>query len=587
MAEHEVAEHEVAETHAMDISHLAAVELPLVVKNTEKATRMIGGKDKISQTINSLDKQTYPGGQSVREKVLELRLRENSFHHPIQSLLNTNEKILLKISLPKRNLPKDYETCDYSAKEIIHYCTQKGNTPYVQPVGIINKTFLFKGIADFQVSTKHNSTINQFNDLVLHPQGFDSIKKIYQDRENFSGILDYKDSRGFENSDHQLPPPPVLSPIRFPFDYRYQSNPLTSIVRDAESGEVKVISKKGTLKLYTKIVDFFTQEIPNEPAIELQKNLEHLEKSNLAVNSIEYDLLECIRWLKSIFQVKPIWLRKHLEDVVPFELRRVIKQALPYVSYIYKNGPWRFCNVNFGINPKDDRSYWKYQSEYFRIPGLHFHSSAATDSAKVIPRTIEEDSDGSIAVSEYLFFTGKKLPATVTYQVGDIMDDDICVILKDSKLKLGDDFYRTSPDFQDGWINKQTMETIRRIIRYKLGRIVKDMPIEPGKIAKIISTDFTEYEANPDMEDMDQEKLEQEGEQEGEDQFDDEHDDLEGAYDDQSEQEDKQDEKSVPGSTFASGEEESLSRLISSSDTAASKVQGLTGLVKQDLIQTD
>lgn len=583
MAEHEGTEHEVAETHAMDLPHVAAVELPLVVKNTEKATRMIGGKDKISQTINSLDKQTYPGGQNAKEKVLELRLRENLFHHPIQSLLSTKEKVLLKISLPKRNLPQDYKTGNYSAQELIHCCTQKGHSPHVQPVGIINKTFLFKGIADFQVQTKHNSTLNQFNDLVVHPQGFESIKKLYQDRQNFSAILDYKNSSEYENKDHHFPPPPVLSPIRFPFDYRYQRNPLTSIVRDEESGEIKVIAKKGTIKLYTKIVDFFTQEIPNEPAVELQKNSEHLEKSNLAVNSIEYDLRECIRWLKRVFQVKPIWLRKHLEDVVPFELRRVIKQALPYVSYIYKNGPWRFCNVNFGINPKDNCSYWKYQSEYFRIPGLHFHSSTATDSAKIIPRTIEEDRNSNLAVSEYLFFTGKKLPATVTYQVGDIMDDDICAILQDSKLKLGDEFYRVSPDFQDGWINKQAMETIRRIIRYKLSRIVKDLPIEPEKIAKIVSTDFAESEANMDIEDGDQDKLEHDGEQEGEEQFDDEQDDFEGGYDDQSEQEDNQDKESAPGGD----EEDIISKLMNSSDLTASKVQGLKGFVKQDLIHAD
>ena len=361
---HNMTDKRLAEKHSMDIPHVTAVELPLIVKNEDRAIAMIGGKEKISKVVNALDKPINTSGHSTNDNVLELRLRNDPFHHPVQSLMNTNEKVLLKVSIPKKSIPKDYykNPSKYTVKQLLEINEEKKSSGHkVQPVAIINKTFLFKAMADFQVSTKTNAVVQEFNESVLDVQNYQGLKQYFDKHEQFSGILDYKSPENYLNNDHQLPPPPVFSPIRFPFDYKYQKNPLTTIVKDANSGEVRVVSKKNTQKLYTIIIDFYTEVIPNQAAPELLKNYETLSTTNLAVNSLDYNLLECIKWLKSIFDIKPIWLRKQLEDIVPQEMRRVIKQALPYVSYIYKSGPWRFCNVKLRVNPKDNRSFWKHQ----------------------------------------------------------------------------------------------------------------------------------------------------------------------------------------------------------------------------------
>ncbi|KAK6203477.1 transcription factor [Scheffersomyces amazonensis] len=495
---------DIAEEHSMDIPHVTAVELPLIVKNVDKAISMIGGKQRISEVINSHDKSSNLTSHTTLENTLELRLRNDPFHHPIQSSYNTSEKILVKVSVPKKGLPKDYydDPSRYSVKELLEINAATENTPThrTQPVAIIDKTYSFKSIADFQVSTKNNSVVQDFNNSILESKNFETLRQYFDNKNHFNAMDDFNDTSKeyFKDIDHQLPPPPILSPIRFPFDFRYQKNPFTTAVKDAESGEIRVVSTKNSVKLYTKMIDYNFNIVPDKPAVELIDSLSQLTSKAYPVNSPEYLLLKCINWTRDIFDLKPIWLRKQLEDIVPEDIRRYVKQALPYVTFIYKSGPWRFCNVKFGVDPKSDKSFWIYQSEYFRIPGLRF-VVPKENTRRMVPNTIIEankknKTNQEIEVSEYLFFNGVTLPSTVTYQIGDIVDLDITTIIENHRKYFGRDFLRDIPDFQDGWINRQTMEVIRRIIRYKLNRIVREESTDQNKIYKIINTDYTANE---------------------------------------------------------------------------------------------
>lgn len=484
----------------MDVPRVAAVEMPLAVRNTGRAIAMLGGKDRILRSLSDSDPRAPLAGPTNSGLAvgatgapgsgipLELRLRDDPFHHPVQSLVTNQERILLKVSVPKRIVAKLGPGA--SVRDAVMECAAAGADYKVQPVAIINKTFSFKRMADFQAITKHNAVAQEYQRLI-GANSLQPISDVLSQREGFQGIEDYKNPSGFANDDHGLPPPPVFSPISFPFDYKYNRNPLTTTVTDSE-GTVRVVSRKATLKLYTIIVDYSVGEIPPEPAEALRKNLQVLTATPPQPGSTEAALLSCLDWLRRAFDVKPIWLRKHLEDVAPADLRRVLKQALPYVSYIFKSGPWRFCNVKFGVDPKSDQRYWVYQSEYFRIPGIHFGGFEVGE--RVLPATIIGLNAGEnardFAVSQHLLFTGTRLPHTVTYQIGDVSDPDVDQFLQPNDLS----FFRSSPDFQDGWINRQSVETVRRIIRYKLSRMVKEEPIEASKIEKIIATEYVERE---------------------------------------------------------------------------------------------
>lgn len=595
----------IAPKHSMDIPHVTAVELPLIVKDEARAIAMLGGAAKIGKVIGlqygaragapaaTADAKTAAAGAAAgaavgiadgartarareahaaapaapaasTENVLELRLRSDPFHHPVQSLTNATEKILLKVSIPRNALPADYYQNPHRHR--VRDLVRAAAGAAVRPVAIVDYTLLFKAMADFQVSTRHNDTVQDFRRLVVDGS-YSDLMGYFERHEGLQLMLDYQDPAQYRNTSHQLPPPPLFLPIQFPFDYRYQKNPLTATMRDAESGEVRVVAKRLTPRLHTIIVDFGQGEVPHQSALPLRANLAKLRAAPPAVNTMEFALEACVSWLETMFELKPIWTRKHLEDVVPRDLKRVIKQALPYVSFIYKSGPWRFCNVKFGVNPKTDRRFWQFQSEYFRIPGMRFGRRGA--GGRVVPPTL---TPLEIGISSNLFFDGVTLPDTITYQVGDLLDADIQRLIAKAQSTMGDQFFRDKPDFQDGWLNKQTMECIRRIIRYKLLRLVRDEAIDPERIQKILEVDYSKG----DDEDEDDEEAEEivDGDS-GDDQGDE--DDADDGEDDAA---DLQDfiEDAVDEATL-------VLKLQATDEGLAKELSGLVGFIKQDLMK--
>ncbi|KAI5965727.1 TFC1 [Candida pseudojiufengensis] len=465
------------ELHSMDIPHVAAVELPLLVKNEDKAIKALGGKQKISDSIKD---SSIP---------LELRLRNDPFQHPIQAAYSTNERIVLKIQI-KKDIVKNNP--NKSIQELIKLSETK---PKVKPIAIIDKTYRFRGMSDFQVITKRNKMIQQFKSGVLEAKNYDTVKNYVLNHENFYNLSDMNNEY-FENKDHQLPPPPIFSHINYPYTFKYQKNPFTSIVKDEQSGDLKLISRKVLEKLHTVIIPY-EKEIPKEPPQILTKKYEELIKSRPSFGSPDDMLVKCIEWVKHIFDIKPFWLRRQLVDIIPKDYLKHLKNALPFVTYVYKSGPWRFCNIKIGIDPKSDPKYWIYQTEYFRVLGRSEIENDTSDDnkKKIIPKTLE-DSKTKIEISQDLIFDGINLPTAITFQIGDITDMDITSIITIHKQNKGSDFLKNESDFQNGWINNQTIELIRKIMRYKLNCMVKEESIDQNKIYKFTTLNFNKEDSH-------------------------------------------------------------------------------------------
>lgn len=553
----------------MDISHVASVEYPLVIKNTDKAIAMIGGKPRISSVINAEDKSSNPNYHTTTENTLELRLRSDPFHHPIQSSYSSNEKIVVKVSVPKSKLPSNYK------ENTILQNIQHAQSYTAQPIGIIDKTYSFKSVSDFQSCTKNNSTLKSIQKLYGASNYLD-LQKQFKDYNELNDLKDHLEDDYYSSSNHNLPPPPIFSPIRFPYDYKYQKNPFTAVVRDEVSGEVKVVSTKSSVKIFNQMIDYNVNDVPQSIAPELIENLNHLTNNKLPRNSSDYNLFKCIEYLRKLFELKPIWLRKHLDDIVPEKLKKSIKPALPYISYIYQSGPWRFCNVKIGVNPQIDSSNWIYQCEYFRSSDSNVVIPPNTNRVKL--NTISEESN--ITIGECLLFNGTNFPTTATYQIGDITDSDICTIIKDHQSAFGELFLRQSPDFQDGWINKQTMEVIRRIIRYKLQCLAKDDSADQNKIYKIINTDYT-IEKNDEANEKEEE--EEEAKDENKDEDGDITMDVGDITVDTEDREVKEETK-----ILESLNEKILFDNINKADSGiANQLGNLVGFIKQDVIDQD
>lgn len=556
-----------AKKHSMDISHVTAVEVPLRVRHPERAIAMLGGKERIRTAISSQYRPLaiQPSSHSVDDRNLELRLRNDPFHHPVLATVNRREKILLKVKIPTLSLPPDYHANPdkYTIRELVARTRAQGAVHRVEPVGIINKNYTFRAIADFQMSTKNNAKVQAFRRNVIDTRNFDDMRRYYE--ADVATRDEYKDPQVYANVDHQLVPPPHFLGIRFPFDYKYQKSPYTVTLRD-DNGDAKVVMKSDSKKLFTNTVDYYGASVPRQPLPEIVKKYDWLLKLDLSHEYADKKLFDCIQCLARLFDVKPIWLRKLLVDVTPEHLKSAVKEALPYVSYCYKNGPWRFCNVKLGVNPKESKDYWMYQSEYFRLQGLHLRKDRKEACAKVVPNTIKMvHPDSDVRLSEDLFFTGTKLPKAINYQIGDIVDADIRRVIELAQRKGDTHFYRDAVDAQDGWIKKQVVETVRRIVRYKLRRLQREEPIEPAKIAKIIETDYTEKD---------------------EVKKDDEEEEDPAIAPDEEEEEDEEDEDVVATAEekLDVSEESVLHRIKQVDERTAAKINALVGLIKQDAV---
>ncbi|CAH6721932.1 transcription factor tau 95 kDa subunit [[Candida] jaroonii] len=551
-----------AEEFSMDIPHVTAIELPLIVNDVGKAVNMLGGQEK-------LKKAAGPTSFVENKKPqLELRLRNDRFHHPIQSISNEREKLLIKVTVPKKNLPPNYKSL--SLREIIEINENNNGSTNIQPISIINKTFSFKSINDFQINTKNNQMVNEINDKLINNYSFKTFKELFGE-DKFLNNQDYKNPENYFNGDHQLPPPAVFTSIKQVQDYQYAKNQSTETIK-TETGELKVISKKALPKLYSKVLDVNNSATPMEPHPELVKSFNELMNSQLVPNSFNYDLLGCIKWLKEIFEIKPIWLRKHLEDIVSNEHKRVLKQALPYVTYIYKNGPWRFCNIKLGVDPKTSQQYWIFQSEYFRVSSYNFRHKSSDSSERVLPQSVKSFNEFSklsnasinkVKIDGRLIFKGDVLPSTITYQIGDVIDEDVESIIETSRKK--GEFFRDLDLKNDGWINRQTIETIRRVIKYKLQQLIKEEPVDRTKITKLINTNYKDVEDELDEED-DNEDNEQDPE-------------VDIEVDEEIDEESSETESPIPESA-----DEIISKIKRMDSSMGDRLSKLTEFIKQESI---
>ncbi|OBA23765.1 hypothetical protein METBIDRAFT_9994 [Metschnikowia bicuspidata var. bicuspidata NRRL YB-4993] len=579
-------DHEYATKYPMDIPHVTAVELPLNVKNPSRAISMLGGKERIRMATNA---QYRPlpiqvSSHSVDERNLELRLRKDPFHHPVQATVNRREKVLVKVSVPKLALPADYHANPgkYLIRELLRRNKEQGGPEHrVEPVSIVNKNYNFRAMADFQMLTKNNATVQRFNADVLHSEKFEATRAFYH--ETLTNKDEYKEPGNYENRDHQLVPPPHFSAVRFPFDYKYKKNSFTMAIRDGQ-GDVKMVMKNDSKKLFTNTVDYHKGTVPDRPLPAIVAKYTWLQSTDLSHEWADKKLYECIQHLHRLFALKPIWLRKALVDVLPDRLKLAVKEALPYVSYCYKNGPWRFCNVRLGVDPTADRSFWMFQSEYFRLYGINMRHASVDSSRKVLPNTIawfHPDSDAK--VSECLLFTGTKLPAAINYQLGDILDPDIHRLIQDAQAKGENHFFRTLPDPQDGWITRQMMGTVRGVVRYKLRRLQHEEPIEASQIAKIIATDYTLKDEAQKTGDDDDDGMAPEEDEEDEDDEDGGDQDAGPMADEEAADEEAaaaRFDEMVPSVS----EEYVINRVKQVDEKSATKLLSLVGLIKQDAL---
>ena len=146
----------------------------------------------------------------------------------------------------------------------------------------------------------------------------------------------------------------------------------------------------------------------------------------------------CVKRVKEIFAETPISTRRAIfnmylsrhgpgsADSARDNWRPIFRFALPYVSYMFKSGPYRDAYVVFGVDPRKDQKWAKYQTAIFNFRTYKWRNKAIGQT------NIDKLLDGR---NNHLF-TGKELHTqVVSYCFADILDPMLRKLIDESPLR--------------------------------------------------------------------------------------------------------------------------------------------------------
>lgn len=100
------------------------------------------------------------------------------------------------------------------------------------------------------------------------------------------------------------------------------------------------------------------ENVPDGP--ELESNAPSLR------GRCEYD--QCLNLMRKLFQIRPIWVRRALQEGIPKELARHFKRVIPQVAYAFQGtGPFYQAWIRYGYDPRKDPTSRKFQTMDIRI----------------------------------------------------------------------------------------------------------------------------------------------------------------------------------------------------------------------------
>jgi general transcription factor 3C polypeptide 5 (transcription factor C subunit 1) len=159
-------------------------------------------------------------------------------------------------------------------------------------------------------------------------------------------------NRGWQKNE-QFMPPPILTNENLPFNWAYHQNPHITASINEHTGETVLTNKARARKTPLQYLAADVASVPQSSPFPVP----------------EHDaILLVVDKLKEALNERPVWTRRALGNRVGHEeLPVAISTALHHVAYQFKGGPFRDTIIKYGVDPRTDKEYRKYQTLFFQM----------------------------------------------------------------------------------------------------------------------------------------------------------------------------------------------------------------------------
>lgn len=320
---------------------IVAVEHPCLIKNVDKGIQSLGGFAELGQMLK--EKGANPISLFLNPQDLASR--------PLISTNRPTDNVLLKITVPRRTGRKRKRGSDNpwtegsaprqpcpEVKHLLQSLRDNQESSTVLTVGTIVASQTFRTMPDFVYSTSDSTFMNNMREKIL-PFQYPLMKEWKLDM-----------SRG--KTDTEILPPPTLSTQQVPGNYGYRQNPAVQANFDPTTGKNVLINAQRAQPIYTLQVPCEAPEMPTQP-----------DPSAPPLHTLDYEFQSMVHDLEEIFSKRPIWTRRGMFNQLPPKAPIFLaRQAVSYVAYVLRSGPFRDCYVKLGVDPTSDPKYAIYQS---------------------------------------------------------------------------------------------------------------------------------------------------------------------------------------------------------------------------------
>ena len=421
--------------------------------------------DETSDPSKGQEQQQNKGKKQKDRKMIGKQKNLFFNEHPIRGKRAPyrDDSIILKITMPKGTLAKQ----NNSIRDALKSLDPKEYT--VTPVAIINNSIKFRELSDFQVRLDNVPAAHEYQtnfrslDLQKIKKYVDSIPE--NDVSPLENIADIIIDRSLPSpaSDYQLPPPPRFSQVGLPHRYMYKQNTFAAS-KDDGTFRVSAYYVKNYQILVHELDD--SVKIPTKPEEALLRDYREAQRTGFYPGSTPgagylEALEECVELLNKLFSRRPVWIKRHLDGIVPERIHHTIKVALALVSYRFTMGPWRNTYIKLGCDPRSSREYAKYQSEYFKIPKKMLDDPKIRKNVPEIP-TLSFESNNPGDIDTRFVFDGTRIPWYLMLQI-DLLIKEPNVAEVYNKVE-----YLSTPSPVSGWFTELDLFKMRSIVKHEL-----------------------------------------------------------------------------------------------------------------------